>query len=116
MTVTDAQLNEPTLAVVAAISETRGLMAFSIYPRSINTTRFMEFLKKLRKVAIGAPITVFLDNLAVHKTQAARQLAGELDIELIYNVPYAPQFNPIELVFAELKRSFLKLRLMKLTG
>ena len=40
----------------------------------------------------------------------------ELGFRWIYNVTYSPQWNPIELTFAKLKREFKKLRMRKLLG
>ena len=34
----------------------------------------------------------------------------------IYNLPYAPCYNPIELVFSQVKRTFKALRARKLVG
>ena len=34
----------------------------------------------------------------------------------IYNVPYTPEYNPIEFVFSMVKRNFRALRARKLTG
>jgi len=40
-----------------------------------------------------------MDNLAAHKTAAVKDKMKELGITWIFNVPYSPQFNPIELPF-----------------
>ena len=40
----------------------------------------------------------------------------ELGIRWIYYLSYSPEYNPIELVFAKLKRKFKALRAQKLTG
>ena len=40
----------------------------------------------------------------------------ELGFRWIYNVTYSPQWNPIELTFAKLKREFKKLRTQKMIG
>ena len=45
----EARLNEPTLAMVSAISQENGLEHFKIYPRSVNTGRFIEYLGELRE-------------------------------------------------------------------
>ena len=44
MTVDQAQLNEPTLAVLAAISKDHGLEHLHIFPKSVNQTKFIEWL------------------------------------------------------------------------
>ena len=40
----------------------------------------------------------------------------KLNIEPIFNVPYSPEYNPIELVFSPFKAKFKALRARKLMG
>lgn len=40
----------------------------------------------------------------------------ELGFKYVFNVPYAPEYNPIELTFSKLKHSFRALRAQKLVG
>ena len=42
-----------------------------------------------------------LDNVVIHKTKI---ISENLRKNMIYNIPYSPQFNPIEYVNNELKR------------
>jgi len=51
------------MAYIAAISEDRGLEAFAIYPRSINTEYFVEFVELLSQKFGGAEFSMFMDNL-----------------------------------------------------
>ena len=39
-----------------------------------------------------------------------------LGFRFIFNVPYSPQYNPIELVFSQFKAKFKALRARKLMG
>jgi putative transposase len=45
-----------------------------------------------------------LDNFATHKAKKVREKASELNIELIYLPPYAPDLNPIEYLWKSIKR------------
>jgi transposase len=47
---------------------------------------------------------VILDNLAVHKSAAARTAIEAVGCELCFLPPYSPDFNPIELAFAKIKQ------------
>ena len=40
----------------------------------------------------------------------------ELGFRFIYNLPYMPIYNPIELSFSMVKRNFRSLRAQKMTG
>lgn len=51
---------------------------------------------------------VVLDNAGIHKTKAVTAfVAGESRLSLQYLPPYAPELNPIELVWAYVKRNVL---------
>ena len=48
MTVDEARLNEPTLALLCGISKEKGVEHFHIFPKSVNVDRFIEWLTELR--------------------------------------------------------------------
>ncbi len=48
-----------------------------------------------------------MDNETIHKTKALKEELNKKNIKIIYNVPYCPQYNPIEYIFNTLK-SYLK--------
>ena len=52
-----------------------------------------------------------MNNLAVHKTIAVKNKMRELGITWIFNVPYSPQYNAIELPFSQVKKKFKDLKL-----
>ena len=52
-----------------------------------------------------------MDNLTVHHSRLVQAHMKELDITPIFNVPYSPEYNPIEVVFSLLKRTFKQIRL-----
>jgi hypothetical protein len=56
-------------------------------------------------------LALFIDNLQVHKAEAVSKVYAELDMVVIYNVPYSPQFNGIESYFSLLKGEYKKLLL-----
>jgi len=53
--------------------------------------------------SLSASDIVVTDNLPAHKV-AARKLIEAVNATLIYLPPYSPDFNPIEMAFAKLKR------------
>ncbi len=53
-------------------------------------------------------VTVVLDNARAHTTLDARNLAEELNIELMFMPPYSPEFNCIEALWSVIKRDFKK--------
>jgi transposase len=104
-------LRVTTLAVIAAISEERGLIDYIVHPKAINSEVFVAFINQITEKLGGGDFVLFLDNLSVHKTMDAKLLFEELNITEIFNVPYCPQFNGIESYFSQLKATYKKLLL-----
>lgn len=57
---------------------------------------------------VSGDLVVVLDNASIHKTKAVTAfVAGEPRLSVSYLPPYAPELNPIELVWAYIKRHIL---------
>ena len=48
-------------------------------------------------------IALFMDNLSAHKSDKSKAEMTKLGFRYIFNVPYSPEFNPIEFVFSKVK-------------
>ena len=57
-----------------------------------------------------------MDNLSAHTSERSKTAMREHGFRYIYNVPYSPEYNPIEFVFAEIKSNFRALRAKKFMG
>jgi transposase len=68
----------------------------------------MEFAQNIRNRNIMRPICILLDNARIHLAKKFRALAKEIDIHLIYNIPYSPDLNPIEFGWKDFKRDISK--------
>ena len=116
MTVDMARLDEPTLALLSAISKERGQEHYKIFELSVNIPRFKEYLQELRQANEDEKICIFMDNLSTHTSKKAKAEMSRLGFKAIYNVPYQPYLNPIEFSFSKFKAKFKSLRAMKLVG
>jgi hypothetical protein len=47
--------------------------------------------------------TLLMDNVAFHHSKEVKQLLDEHHMHIIYNPPYYPDTNPVEMVFSMLK-------------
>ena len=93
-------------AVVAGISLSRGVELLHMYPKSINVPKFLTFIEDLRRHRWAEDIVLFVDQLSVHRSKIVAQRLNELNIPLVFNASYSPDFMPIENVFAHVKRHF----------
>ena len=73
----------------------------------INAQSVCELLVKISKMGIDTPITIVLDNARYQKCEIVRNLADELNIELLYLPSYSPQLNLIERFWKFVKKECL---------
>ena len=93
-------LGQKYTAVLAAISEGKGFYSFALYDEAVNEEKFIKFLTKLHELNKGKSLAIVMDNLPAHKTIAVRDKMRELGITWIFNVPYSPEYNAIEMPFS----------------
>ena len=96
---------------LASISEESGLEYVRTYNSAVNTQIFIDYLRNLSLRMKGVSFVIFMDNLSVHKSGETRSAMAELNIKYIFNVPYSPQFNPIERSFSVVKNHYKRARL-----
>ena len=91
MTVDQAKLNEPTLALLASISKEKGLEHWQLFPKSVNVQKFKEWLAGLRAATGEDKVCIFMDNLGAHTSEESKEEMRRLGFRWIYNVPYSPE-------------------------
>ena len=116
MTVDDARLDEPTLALLLGVSKEKGVEYFQIFEKSVNSQKYAEWLAGLKQVTGEDKVCLFMDNLGAHKCIPSKRAMRRHKFRWVLNVPYSPQWNPIELVFSQLKAKFKALRARKVLG
>ena len=83
-------ISTPALAEVAGVSAEGGLEGLYMQERSIDSDAFIQYLLHLVTNNDPRSLTVFL----------VRAFVESNSIQVIFNVPYGPEFNPIERVWA----------------
>ena len=73
----------------------------------INGKTFQEFLRGMNARA-KKPWALFIDNASYHGKEGGlvEKYCEKMDIALIKNVPYRPDFNAIEMVWARAKQNY----------
>jgi transposase len=93
-----------TTSVVAAFSKNELIGKMDI-KGSINTDLFLEFIDSLD---LYPGMVLLMDNVRFHHSNRVKELCKDKNIDILYTPPYSPWFNPIELCFSIVKRSFYK--------
>jgi len=98
------------------MSEEKGIEHTKVYKKSVDHTKFTEYLDELSILNKHEPICIFLDNLKVHIMEEVMMKMNELQFEVIRNVPYAPDYNPAESCLSKIKNHHKRQKLNKLVN
>lgn len=81
---------------------------FRLHEGAIKSEQIVAFLKALIK-QIGRPLLIVWDGLKAHRSRLVREYVDGLEgkIALAFLPPYAPDLNPVEYLWAWLKRQAL---------
>lgn len=91
------------MSAIAGLSRWR--FYFRFFAGAIRSAQIIEFLRALRD-QIRRPLLVIWDGVGPHKSRAVRQWLEEQDgrIKIAFLPPYAPELNPVEAIWAYLKK------------
>ena len=93
------------IEMLSAISK-RGKLHFILYKDSINSEKLIDFMTRLIKES-EKKVFLVLDNLRVHHSKAVTEWLEKhkAQIELFFLPPYAPEYNPDEMLNSDVKRN-----------
>ena len=104
--VDEAKIYAPYVCALAAVSAESPIELVRTFTQAVNIGIFKSFIQALSAKHKSQPFALFMDNLAVHKSDEVKQELRRLRITPIFNAPYSPQFNPIEGCFSIVKNHF----------
>lgn len=89
------------LTMICAITNEK-IIHYTIINNSANSDIFLNFIKTIPNIKDKF---LFLDNACIHHSKIVSSYATNNNIKFLFNVPYSPQYNPIELMFSKLKKN-----------
>lgn len=94
------------ISVIAGL--TRSNCMFRLHEGSIKKEEIVAFLKALRE-HLKRPLLIIWDGLRAHRSRLVRDYLDSLrgHIQITYLPPYSPDLNPVEYLWAWLKRHAL---------
>lgn len=81
-----------------------GLAAPLVVDGAINGAIFLAYVQQQLAPTLQPGDLVILDNLSAHKVAGVRRAIEAVGARVVYLPPYSPDLNPIEMVFAKLRR------------
>lgn len=92
------------LGYPAADNERGARLCFDLRPGSYDTTALIEVLEQVKKFYAGERVVLVWDGLAAHWSRAMRAWAADQDWLTLERLPaYAPELNPVELLWSAIK-------------
>jgi len=90
--------------LIMATSKTKKVIAPLIFEASCYAERVEHWLKEVLIPEIGRGMVIIMDNAPFHRKNVLRSIAKSLGCMVLFLPPYSPDFNPIEKLFAHIKR------------
>ncbi len=91
--------------LIGAVSLDGGLVAAMQVEGGTTGDVFVAYVEQVLGPALRPGDVVVLDNLSAHKTPAARAALRAAGVEVLYLPRYSPEHNPVELLWAAVKRT-----------
>lgn len=103
--VVNVEAKKLKIEMLSAVSK-RGKMHFKLYKDGMNSDKLIDFMDRLINNS-EKKVFFVLDNLRVHHSKKVMEWVGERKdrIVLFYLPPYAPEYNPDELLNSDIKRN-----------
>ena len=102
-------MNHQTLYVVAAINEEDGLTNMKVYDAQVDSQRFVEIFQEITPK--NSKVLLFMDQAPWHDSKFTKAFASQYGVEIAFNVAWQPYLNPIETVFALIRKKYNALRI-----
>lgn len=96
------------ISVVGAIRRDR-VLCYEVMNGALNTEKWRHFVQTKLAPRLYPGDILILDNLAVHKDPTAIEWIEQAGAMVLFQPPYSPDLNPIELCWAFMKRFLRKL-------
>jgi len=81
----------------------KGKIDFTIVEGALKSNKFNKFMKKI----MTSSNYIFMDNASIHKNSIFKQFINNNNFNVIYNIPYHSELNPIEYIFSLLRKELL---------
>jgi transposase len=93
----------PRTSLIGAYRQCK-LIAPMLFEGTCNTEVFNEWLEQMLLPELTAGSVIVLDNATFHTSKRTQELVEQVGCELLFLAPYSPDLNPIEKLWANLKR------------
>jgi len=88
--------------IIMAINNNK-VIHYKIINNSANSKDFKIFLLETNKKYVLKNHNLLMDNARIHHAKIIKSLINDMKCTALFNVPYCPEYNPIEMTFSKIK-------------
>jgi len=96
------------VVLIGAITSKTGRHYLKYYGKYLKSNDFIDFVRVLKQKVLPAKLAIFTDNCSIHKSKKVKAYIKEENIPMVFNIPYKPEWNGIEFLWAYYKFHFRK--------
>jgi len=102
--------SERTSVIAAYLPQSKEIIAPYVFNGYTDAQRFNGWVEECLLPCLKFGQVVVMDNAAFHKSKRTKKLIESVGCRLLYQPTYSPDLNPIEKVWATLKKSYRKFK------
>lgn len=89
---TDNVLQKKVSLIIAM--NNKKIIKYKLYEQNISGDKYLKFIREINYKHKGKHL--LMDNAKIHHTKKLKEYIKKKNINVLYNIPYCPEFNPIE--------------------
>lgn len=93
-----SEVRHESYSLLLAIDRS-GVVQYEFYHGAVNSERFSQFIKTLPL----AGRRLLMDNVAFHRSRRVQEQLARQSSSALFTPPYTPEYNPVELAFAQIR-------------
>ena len=86
-------VSQQRVSLIAAINNKK-IIKYELHKQNITGDKYLKFIRELNYKNKNKHL--LMDNAKIHHTEKLKAYVKKKNMNIIYNIPYCPQFNPIE--------------------
>lgn len=90
---TSDNILQKKVSLIVAMNNKK-IIKYELYEENISGVKYLQFIRELNYKNKGKYL--LMDNAKIHHTKKLKEYVKKKDINVLYNIPYCPEFNPIE--------------------
>jgi transposase len=91
--ITADNVSQKRVSLIVAMNNKK-IIKSELYEQNISGDKYLKFIREINYKHKGKHL--LMDNAKIHHTKKLKEYVKKKNINVLYNIPYCPEFNPIE--------------------